>query len=74
MVMEKAKNELYSGGEMVPETGSYFNAGAGDGVRGGLRWFEEGETFPRIREGHLWKFLGTDEELGRALSKRGHAS
>jgi len=72
--MEKAKNELYAGGETVPETGSYFDAGSGDGVHSRLRRFETGEAFPKIREGYFWKFLGTDEDLERTLSKRGHAS
>ena len=68
--MEKPKNELYAKGETVPETGSYFNAGAGDGVHGGIRRFKTGEAFPEIREGHFWKLLSTDEELRR--STRGH--
>ena len=59
-------------GALVRKTGSYFNAGAGYGVRGGLRRFKTGERFPRIEEGHFWKLLSTDEELARALPKRGH--
>ena len=70
--MEKAKQKLHAGGERVPETGAYFNAGKGEGVRGGLRRFEAGETFPGIKTGHFWKFVGTEEELGGALPKRGH--
>ena len=69
--MEKEEVDgLHRGGDAIPKTGYYFNAGRGYGVHGGARLLEAGDKFPRLRTGCVWKFLGTEKEIGPQPKRR----